>query len=132
MKLISKIITLVLDTIVTMDCSPLKNSKYVEDITGTEEEWNQFFDEKCPKYHLQLAMRDFGCFNSKKAFIEKLEDIIEHDEENDHPSLERGKSKLERVTKEDFDWQTINQSEIDLEIQLVAEQIYNLYNGRLD
>lgn len=130
MKLLSKLISLELDTQVIIECYPLRKDQLT--LCGKEEEWNQFFEEKCPKYHLDMRMRDFGCFDSKKAFIEKLKDIIEHDEETNHPSLERGKSKLERVIKEDFDWQIINQSEVDLEVQLVAEQIYNLYNGRLD
>ncbi len=94
-------------------------------LSGTQ--WENFFELRCPKYHLDLAMRDFGYFRSKKEFMKELDAIIESDKAENHPSLQRAINKKERLESGELKWEDINSSEAQPEFQVIAEMIYDLY-----
>lgn len=71
-------------------------------ITGSN--WNEFFELKCPKYKIECSTNGTNIYNSKKQVIKHF------DCKNDEPN-----------------WESINKSIVQLDLQRIAETIYDLY-----
>lgn len=81
-------------------------------INGTN--WNNFFEKLCPKYELLLPNGSlFGYYKSKKDWLMEYCLIF--------------KTDSDLVSFEDGYWESINTSVVSLELQNIAETIYDLY-----
>lgn len=71
--------------------------------------WNEFFEDFCPKYHTPVSGTGFYAKSKKEV-------ISWHSDEDNVKKLE----------DENFDWSAINWSKARLEWQVIAERIYDL------
>lgn len=71
--------------------------------------WNEFFEDFCPKYHTPVSGTGFYA-KSKKELISWHSDA----------------DNVKKLEDENFDWSAINWSKARLEWQVIAEQIYDL------
>jgi hypothetical protein len=81
-------------------------------ITATE--WENFFKQRCPKYHFEPSGKDY---RSRKEFVKQYNDTFF----GSHISIEM------RVDYwSEFDWLKINKGQADIHMMKVAELIYDV------
>jgi len=79
-------------------------------ITSTD--WSRFFSSFCPSYHTPVSGEGFYA-KSKKELI----------------SWHSNQENLNKLSNSNFDWSSVNYATGPLELQAVAELVYDLYQG---
>lgn len=85
----------------------------------TSSNWDSFFEEFCPKYSLFSENMPIS-FNSKKSFIEYVKQV----------EADEFKNQYDNLSKEE--WQESNESTAPLELQDIAEQMYDKWNEEFE
>lgn len=105
-------------------------------MSGTQ--WEEFINLRCPKYEFNNFGYNF-ISSSKKSFLYNLYKIVDKLEDSDSEILSEFNEYCKRFytpntkysyeeVNELYDWQSINTSTAQPEIQALAEKMYDLYH----
>ena len=99
-------------------------------ITGSKEGWDNFFELRCPQYHLENVptVNEDLSLNAKTITIvgKSKKELLKQIDEIDNDSYTGFKNIINKYS--DLDWLQINKGQAEIHMMALAEEIYDAVN----